>query len=355
MKGIKLICVLSILSTFVVARADWSSGDGHKMHFPQNPNMAGWDVKASIPIILAEDWQCSETGWIKDIHWWGSWRNGEEGEIYGFILSIHEDIPADPENPACFSKPGEALWEHLVVDFIVAEPSDPPESQGWYDPSTYEIIYDHNTAYKQYNVFLPESEWFLQEEGTVYWLNIMALVADPENTAWGWKSTLDHWNDDAVFSSGPGLSWFHMYEPAGWPPYVPGDVDGDCDVDLDDLNFLTDYLQYGDPTPPLVVEYVGPFYPAADVDGDCQVNVHDMIYLGYYLDSNGPTPIYCFEFSPEGSGNSLDLSFVVNSGQAEDVPTINEWGMLIMTLILLAVGTFAVLRKRSHLIKLSVR
>ena len=326
--------------------ADWTPEDGHKMHFPQYPNTEGWDVKASIPIILADDWQCDESGWVKDIHWWGSWRNGVEGIIDGFILSVHADIPADPGNPACHSKPGEVLWQYLAINFIVAEPSDPPSSQGWYDPSCAEIIYDDHTEYLQYNVFLPEDDWFWQEEGNIYWLNIMALVSDPENTAWGWKSTTDHWNDDAVYGIPVDFNWFHMNEPPGWPPYVPGDVDGDCDVDTDDLDFLINYLQYGDPSPPLAVEYVGVFYPAADADGNCQVNIADVYYLLDFFNSGGPAPIYCFEFPPEGSGISLDLAFVINGGQEADIPTLSEWGMVIMGLLLLAVGTVAVVRRR---------
>jgi len=44
-------------------------------------------------------------------------------------------------------------------------------------------------------------------------------------------------------------------------------------------------------------------------------------------------------------GTSLDLAFVINGG-AEDIPTLNEWGMIIFALLILAAGTIAVIRRR---------
>jgi hypothetical protein len=41
----------------------------------------------------------------------------------------------------------------------------------------------------------------------------------------------------------------------------------------------------------------------------------------------------------------LDLAFVI-TGPEEDIPTLNEWGMLILALLLLTAGTIAVIRKR---------
>jgi hypothetical protein len=53
----------------------------HKMHFPQLPDLEGWDVYAVYPKTLADDWQCSETGEVLDIHFWGSWRD-TDGDPY---------------------------------------------------------------------------------------------------------------------------------------------------------------------------------------------------------------------------------------------------------------------------------
>mgnify|MGYP006277999055 CR=1 FL=1 len=194
------------------AIADWIPEDGHKMHYPQLPDETGWAVNATQPMILADDWQCSETGWVKDVHFWGAWKNGIEGQVVSFVLSFHEDIPAD-QSPAGYSMPGATLAEFEVTEFVVTPPIDPPTMEGWYDPMSGEVIPEDHQPYYQYNIFLPESQWFPQEEGTIYWLNISAIVADPAGTQWGWKSTQDHWNDDAVWAEWGDLSWEEMYEP----------------------------------------------------------------------------------------------------------------------------------------------
>ncbi|TFH58912.1 MAG: hypothetical protein E4G91_09210, partial [Candidatus Zixiibacteriota bacterium] len=204
-------CVFALLA-LVSANGDWDVGDDHKMHFPQLPNVNGWDVNATQPVVLADDWRCSETGWVKDVHFWGSWRHGDPGQILYFVLSIHEDIPVGPGIP--YSRPGTTLWEADVTEFVTAAPIIPPGPEGWYDPAN-EIIYpqgDH-MEYFGYNVYLPEHQWFWQEEGRIYWLNISAVVADPINTQWGWKSTLNRWNDDGVWAQWDDLSWMEIREP----------------------------------------------------------------------------------------------------------------------------------------------
>ena len=43
---------------------------------------------------------------------------------------------------------------------------------------------------------------FHQEKDTIYWLQITALLYETQSPAgaqWDWKTSLDHWNDDAVY------------------------------------------------------------------------------------------------------------------------------------------------------------
>lgn len=197
------------------AFADWSVTDGHKMHFPQLPDETGWDVNATQPVVLADDWQCSETGWVKDIHFWGSWKNGIEAQIQSFVLSIHADIPAS-QSPTGYSMPGATLWEYQATQFSIV-PIDPPTTEGWYDPLSGLVIHDDHGNYYQYNVFLPRANWFQQHAGTIYWLNISAVLLGPSQAQWGWKSTQNHWNDDAVWAQWGTLAWDDLYEPSTGP------------------------------------------------------------------------------------------------------------------------------------------
>ena len=52
---------------------DWKPGSPHKMHWPQLPDLGftGIDV-AATQVTLADDFKCTATGPIHDIHIWGS-------------------------------------------------------------------------------------------------------------------------------------------------------------------------------------------------------------------------------------------------------------------------------------------
>jgi hypothetical protein len=216
------VCLLAM-----PAAADWQPGDGHKMHFPQLPDEAGWDVNATFPIVLADDWECSDTGLITDLHFWGSWRDvtgdniGDVGNILWFVISIHDDIPAEQSSTG-YSMPGEQLRYWEIWDFIPVA-IDPPTTEGWYDPSEDPpiIIPDDHQTYFQYNIFdIPTlvQDPFVQTGGRIYWLNISAVVEEAPGEPqpiWGWKSSIDHWNDDAVWTNMNVVPpyWTDIFEP----------------------------------------------------------------------------------------------------------------------------------------------
>ncbi len=198
----------------------------HKMHFPQWPDEDGWDVNATAPLWLADDWVCTSSGPVNDIHFWGSWLNDIEGQITAFNVRIYDDVPADPNIPGSHSHPGTLLWEERFESFGV-NGIDPPTSEGWYDPSNGEILPDNHVHYFQYDLYPFNA--FVQTEGEIYWL---AISAEVTGGVWGWKSTEDHWNDDAVWSLTPDdeLSWVEMYEPL-----VPDIVEDDFFIEINEL------------------------------------------------------------------------------------------------------------------------
>ena len=228
-----------------VSRADWDPGDPHKMHYPQLPDLTttGMDVLANAPYpgataptakILADDWQCSDSGPVTDIHIWGSWLEDilptrqqgdlaiQDPENVVFRLSILADIPAEPGGG--HSRPGEKLWERLYS----------PVHPGWtwrqyqskilesfYDPNINQIIGVDTEVY-QYNFFIDPADAFQQEEGTIYWLEVVAAALDLQ-AVFGWKTSLDHFNDDAVWGDVVGVDpdpsadpqeWFQLRYPA---------------------------------------------------------------------------------------------------------------------------------------------
>jgi hypothetical protein len=193
----------------------------HKMHFPQLPDTIGWDVNATMPKTLADDWQCSQTGWVTDIHFWGSWKD-TDGNPYTdnfltpmpfFILSIHENIPATPDTP--WSRPGRQVWGWGGE--IPGIPSEPPSLEGWYDPNTGLWNCNDHVPYWRYDFFMnqasPPADSFFQYKDQIYWLNVSA-VNIPEPYKWGWKNSRDHFMDDAVYTdNAPAGPWYPIIEP----------------------------------------------------------------------------------------------------------------------------------------------
>src|SRR5712675_1739988 len=208
-----------------VARADWNPGFAYKMHFPQRPDLAGYDVNFTSPRIVADDWKCSETGPVKDIHFWfsaqGDWLNLQiplDGQIQNIHVSIHEDVPAAPGN--LFSHPGRLLWSR---DFNVAQVKirqNGAGPQSWYDPATGQLIpNDHQKVY-QCNI-TKITEPFYQKRGHVYWLDVSMAAQAPL----GWKSsdqnlypapyTGNHYQDDAAWQPASTAAWTDIHYPNG--------------------------------------------------------------------------------------------------------------------------------------------
>lgn len=247
----RLVRLAVISVTFVTllalpVRADWNPGDPHKMHYPQLPDLTptGLDVLATRqPVgnffkLVADDWACSETGPVRDIHLWGSWLNdllprdgtgAPDPSAVAFKLSIHADIPVGPNTP--YSRPGEQLWSRIFEPgaFKVRLYSELPAGtpgEGFFDPNIPEII-GHDRIIWQYN-FDPIADPFIQELGKIYWLDVQALPASAD-AFFGWKTTnpliTPHFLDDAVFGdttsfAGPLIvppGWRELIYPVGHP------------------------------------------------------------------------------------------------------------------------------------------
>lgn len=227
--------------------ADWEPWQTHKMHWPQFPDLTptGLDVDATgdvpyTPNHLADDFLCTATGPITDIHIWGSFLNdrppeGPDGQPdpggMVFRLSIHADFP-DPDGPGPeYSRPlmDPPPWQ---MEFAPGDPNyrvrlwaDGLDERYW-NPTDPALPLEPDTVCWQFNFFIDEAEAFRQKEGEIYWLDVQAW--DPQGLArWGWKTTnpieTEHFNDDAVFWD-PSLppdqllgQWNELRYPLGHP------------------------------------------------------------------------------------------------------------------------------------------
>lgn len=197
-----LICTLLIGAGTIVV-ADWSPGDGHKMHYPQLPDSTGWDVDWGY-WFLGDDWKCTECGTVTDFHFWISWWHDQVLDIPNIKISIWSNNPGTE-----YSMPEEELWTRTFYpeDFVIAGPWD--GEQGWYNPYYGEWEPNNHFRYYQINIMDIEKP-FKQIEGEIYWLVIqMPFQID----VIGWKtSKSDQFMDTAVYSI-PGEGWEPIYDP----------------------------------------------------------------------------------------------------------------------------------------------
>ncbi|MCC6679571.1 MAG: hypothetical protein IT445_01600 [Phycisphaeraceae bacterium] len=208
------------------AQADWNPGDPFKMHYPQLPDLGptGMDVLASLAFqgigpgspdvkYLADDFQCTQTGPITDVHIWGSWLQDQMPPVpmHGtFILAIYSDIPAGTIAP--WSMPGELLWRQQFKPGEYSARLYDNASEQFFDPNIHQII-GTDTQVWQYNFYIDEALALTQQAGNIYWLAVANV--DPNNDGiintqdlleaqeginrFGWKTSIDHFNDDAAF------------------------------------------------------------------------------------------------------------------------------------------------------------
>jgi hypothetical protein len=199
----------------------WQSGDPHKMHFPQLPDPQGWDVDVT-PALVADDWKCSETGPVTDIHFWYSWQGDKVGIIDRIHARIYSNIPAG-DSAYGYSVPGKLEWERVFGpdELNLRHWATGNQGfmnwriniQGWIMRDQVTTPNDHKDIY-QCNI-CNITDPFIQQAGQIYWLILSITIRDPVGTHIGWKTSLDHFEDGVVFWGSPtGIGgWIELRDP----------------------------------------------------------------------------------------------------------------------------------------------
>jgi hypothetical protein len=180
-----------------------------------------------LPFVLADDFQCTESGMITEIDFWASWYHDQppmgDPNMVQFTLSLHSDVPAGPS----YSHPNQVLWMHTFGPGECVAQLWGMGEEGWLQPP---VNYDPfaDTQIWLYSCPIPTAYWFQQAVGTVYWLDVQAMPMDPA-FLFGWKTSLEHWNDDGVWSMG-----MEPIDPSSWQPlvYPPGHPMAGMSIDL---------------------------------------------------------------------------------------------------------------------------
>lgn len=186
-----MLAALALVALAAPSLAHWDPTQPFKMHYPQLPDPDGWDV-CLLDQWLADDFVCTESGEITDIHIWFSWLDNIEGLILAWDISIYDDDPTGPVG----SQPGVPRWiwngqGNVQTRFYGAGP------QGWVCPANMMIFPQNHFNFFQLNITNID-EPFVQTVGETYWLVIRAVAA--VNGEPGWKTSLDAFQSPALWS-----------------------------------------------------------------------------------------------------------------------------------------------------------
>ena len=185
----------------------------------QYPDLTnGMNVLDSLPLILGDDFKCTLTGPITDMHIWGSWLNDIIGQVQTFNVSIYSDVPAG--GTGTFSHPGNLLW---TTNYFLGQYT----WQFWTNSNEYFFNPEQNgmvgndTQVFRYNFCVDPAKAFIQTNGVTYWLVVQALQVIPAGATFGWKSAPTHCYDDGVWANvfTPLLTWQELRYPPGHPLY----------------------------------------------------------------------------------------------------------------------------------------
>jgi uncharacterized repeat protein (TIGR01451 family) len=173
---------------------------------------------------LADDFLCTETGPITGISLWGSWLENVPSVSTNFTLAILSNVPAyitgDYSVPDSWD---DALWHaHFTAGESPGQYQESLYSWGteelFWDPQYNE--YDVDSAVWRYDFAIDPATAFIQQAGHVYWLVVtMDYDTDGGTNFFGWKTSLSHWSDNAVWQD-MLHTWRELVYPAGG--YFPG-------------------------------------------------------------------------------------------------------------------------------------
>ncbi|MGA2244782.1 MAG: hypothetical protein ABSH48_07285 [Verrucomicrobiota bacterium] len=221
---------LLLLTTTTVIEAQVQCVETNKVKYLQPPNLAGFDISDSLGYVLADDFVCTNTGPITDIHIWGSWLNNVHGVITNFWLGIYSDVPGlgNPAGPPTPSHPGNLLWSESFSQGQFAESAVAASQEQFISPASANIIGPDSEAW--YYCFYPTAP-YLQTGSisapVIYWLAAYAqgnFGPTYTNTPqYGWKTTFAVTNDTSVNTLWTGalptnnVSWTPNAVPANAP------------------------------------------------------------------------------------------------------------------------------------------
>lgn len=229
--GVAMAALCALLGT-PGAEAQVQCVDTNGVKYLQPPNLDGYDISDSLGYVMADDFVCTNTGPVSDIHIWGSWLNDQHGIITNFWLGIYSDVPATTNassGTVTPSHPGGLLWSQAFPTGQFAESEVGSSQEHFISPASVNIIGPDTQVW--YYCFTPTNPFIQTGNATapkVYWLAAYAQGQKfgpqyDQAPQYGWKTTPTVQNDVSVFTFWPGAlpgstaTWNENTTPANSP------------------------------------------------------------------------------------------------------------------------------------------
>ena len=224
MKTVRTILMFASIMILVgPVLADWEPGDPYKMHSPQLPDPNGWDIytfgEIDTRLTLADDFLCTQTGPIEDIHFWISFKgddwSGDPADVGPLSVGLWSNNPGSkfPPKP---SRPRDRLWSRTFKHYQFTFREDGQGDQSFYNPETGEFKKADHKLFYQINITGIQDP-FVQNEGQVYWLSLGLQMAQMDVGMSGCKTSVQQWADDAVWAYEPlwgvPIVWHPISDP----------------------------------------------------------------------------------------------------------------------------------------------
>ena len=182
----------------------------------QPPEQGSEGVDVDDSVLLADDFYCTNSGPITDIHVWGSFLHdvlpvGGPGNMT-ITLSIYDDVPA---GPLPYSHPGNQLWTMTFGPGQYQAGWNMRTSEWWLTPPA-NWMWPGDTNMYQFDFYIDPEKAYSQVQGHVYWL-AMSYTAGATQSSFGWKTTPNGFNDDACWFDLAGGIWRELRYTAPHP------------------------------------------------------------------------------------------------------------------------------------------
>lgn len=223
MKKLMTICLtaaMMLLLTTAFAVADWPNQ--YIKHDQMTPGVSNWAGASFIDsaggsALSADDFLCTQSTSITDIHFAGFTQSLNNQNIQSFRITFWSDFPRTSNDE---SHPDYLLYDQTIGPADLAD----PYKRGWQDNGD-----------GTFRINLPEEQWFNQRgtsaDPIVYWIGIQAVIA---NDLFYWNFVDQYnaplWGDDAAFASDyfgyqpwSNWGWPNMDQPALYDGLLPTD------------------------------------------------------------------------------------------------------------------------------------